>query len=256
MSMTLPEIDQCLRQLRLSGVRATLETRILQAQTSNQAFLETLSLLLQDEMDRRRSTLVDQRYKQSGLDEKVTLVEFDWGFNPKLPKQACFELHTLKFIAAGENAQLIGKPGTGKSHVAKSIAYNAALQGYRVKYVEADPFLARCAWLAAAAREKELAPVIATDLLVLDDLFLSKSLPEGAAGILQTIIHQRYKQRRSVIVTSNRIVQDWGTYLGDATTASTILDRLMHHSHQLEFDGKSYRLKEAAEKLARPPKSS
>jgi DNA replication protein DnaC len=59
-----------------------------------------------------------------------------------------------------------------------------------------------------------------------------------------------------VIVTSNRIVQDWGAYLGDATTASTILDRLMHHSHQLEFDGKSYRLKEAAEKLARPTKSS
>ena len=256
MPMTMPEIDQCLRQLRLSGVRATLETRILQAQSSNQAFIETLSLLLQDEMDRRRSTLIDRRYKQSGLDEKVTLAEFDWGFNPKIPRQACFELHTLKFIAAGENAQLIGKPGTGKSHVAKAIAYNAALQGYRVRYVESDPFLTRCAWIAAEQRDAELEPIIAADLLVLDDLFLAKTLPDGAAGVLQTIIHQRYKLRRSVIVTSNRIVQDWGSYLGDNTTASTILDRLMHHSHQLEFDGKSYRLKEAAEKLARPPKSS
>jgi DNA replication protein DnaC len=59
-----------------------------------------------------------------------------------------------------------------------------------------------------------------------------------------------------VIVTSNRVVQDWGTYLGDNTMATTILDRLMHRSHQLEFEGKSYRLKEAAEKLARRPKSS
>ncbi len=91
---------------------------------------------------------------------------------------------------------------------------------------------------------------------MLDDLFLSKSIPDGAGELLQSIIHQRYKLRRSVIVTSNRIVQDWGAYLGDSIMSTTILDRLMHRSHQLEFEGKSYRLKEAAEKLARKPKSS
>ncbi|VIO79082.1 hypothetical protein CI41S_66450 [Bradyrhizobium ivorense] len=56
------------------------------------------------------------------------LAEFDWSFNPKLPRQACFQLHTLKFTAAGENALLIGKPGTGKSHIAKATAYRAVLQ--------------------------------------------------------------------------------------------------------------------------------
>ena len=71
----------------------------------------------------------------------------------------------------------------------------------------------------------------------------------------QSIIQQRYKLRRSVIVTSNRIVHDWGAYLGDNTMATAILDRLMHRSQELEFEGKSYRLKEAAEKLARKPKS-
>jgi DNA replication protein DnaC len=34
------------------------------------------------------------------------------------------------------------------------------------------------------------------------------------------------------------------------TMASTILDRLMHRSRLLEFEGKSYRLKEAAQRLA------
>ncbi len=58
------------------------------------------------------------------------------------------------------------------------------------------------------------------------------------------------------MVTSNRVVQDWGKYLGDATMASTILDRLMHRCVMLEFEGKSYRLKEAAARLAIQPETS
>ena len=53
-----------------------------------------------------------------------------------------------------------------------------------------------------------------------------------------------------MLVTSNRVIQDWGSYLGDMTMASTILDRLMHRSRLLEFEGKSYRLKEAAHRIA------
>lgn len=255
MTMTMPEIERVLKQLRLSGVRATLETRIVQAQGANQAFLETFSLILQDELDRRRSHLVERRYQQSGLDEKLTLAEFDWGFNPKVPRQACFELHTLKFIAQADNAILIGRPGTGKSHICKAIAYNAILQGYRVCYLDTDEFLAEHALSAPAARKTRLRPLIEADLLVLDDLFLSKRIAEGGAELLQSIIHQRYKLRRSLVVSSNRVVGDWGAYLGNNITATTLLDRLMHRSHLLEFDGKSYRLKEAAEKLARRPKS-
>jgi DNA replication protein DnaC len=232
MTMTMPEIERCLQQLRLSGVRDTLQTRVLQAQGANQPFLETFSLILQDELDRRQSRLVERRYQQSGLEEKLTLAEFDWSFNPKLPRQSSFQLHTLGFIAAGENALLIGKPGTGKSHIAKAIGYQVA------------------------QREVRLRNIIDCDLLVLDDLFLSRTIPDDAGALLQTLIHQRYKLHRSVIVTSNRVVQDWGAYLGDNTMSTTILDRLMHHCHLLEFDGRSYRLKQAAETLARETKSN
>ena len=249
--MNMMEIERALRTLRLSGIRATLDTRILQAQANQQPFIETFSAILQDELDRRRSRLTQRRFTQSRLNERTTLNDFDWRFNPKLPRQACFELHTLKFITEGSNALIIGKTGTGKSHVAKAVAYQATLQGYKVRYLEADTEFAQFALAGADEQTLLLGEYIEPDLVVLDDLFLARRISDAAAELLQTIVHQRYKLHRSIIVTSNRVVQDWGKYLGDNTMGSTILDRLMHRSTMLEFEGKSYRLKEAAARIAR-----
>ena len=94
---------------------------------------------------------------------------------------------------------------------------------------------------------------IEPDLLALDDLFLARRISEASAELLQTVVHQRYKRRASIIVTSNRVVQDWGKYLGDATMGTTILDRLMHRTAMLEIEGKSYRLKEAVARIAQVP---
>ena len=249
MSMNMIEIERALRALRLSGISATLDMRVLQAQANQEPFLDTFSLILQDELDRRRSRLMDRCYQKSGLDERITLADFDWRFNPKLPRAACFELHTLKFVAQGYNAIIIGKPGTGKSHVAKAVAYQATLQGNNVRYLEADSAFGQYALGDRDEQQKQLRTLLDADLLILDDLFLARRISEASAELLQVLVHQRYKLKRSILVTSNRVVQDWGKYLGDNTMATTILDRLMHRAQVLEFEGKSYRLNEAANRL-------
>ena len=254
--MNMTEIERALRELRLSGIADTLSTRVMQAQAAQQPFLETFAALLQDELDRRHSRLMERRFKRSGLIERLTLADLDWRFNPKLPRSACFELHTLKFIGEGGNALIIGKPGTGKSHVAKAVAYQATLAGYDVRYVEADTEFARYGLASAPEQAEQLAGWIEPDLLVLDDLFLARRIADVSAELLQAIVHQRYKLRRAIVITSNRVVQDWGKYLADATMATTILDRLMHRCAMLEFEGRSYRLKGAAARIAVTPESS
>ena len=205
--MNMVEIERALRELRLSGMAQTLPTRLMQAQAAQEPFLQTFAAMLQDELDRRRTRLMERRYKRSGLDEKVGLADFDWRFNPKLPRAACFELHTLKFIAEGANALIVGKPGTGKSHIAKALAYQATLAGHDVRYLEADAEFARYALGNASERADLLKDWVEPDLLVLDDLFLARRISEHAAEVLQASVHQRYKLRRSVVVTLSTPVE-------------------------------------------------
>lgn len=252
MPMSMVEIERSLKLLHLPGIRATLETRALQANQGDVSFLDAFSMLLQDEMDRRRSTQIERRFRQSGLNERKALTEFDWGYNPKIPKKACFELVTCKFVQNGEDAIIIGSPGTGKSHIAKAVAHAAILAGYRVMYREAHTLFSDIYEATQLKmRKKKLELFSTADLLIIDDLFLRKKLPEDAADDLQEIILLRYSARKSTLITSNRVTEDWGKCLGDNAVATAILDRIMHHGHPFKFEGRSYRLKEAAMRLAK-----
>ena len=96
---------------------------------------------------------------------------------------------------------------------------------------------------------KYRAQLKAADLLVIDDLFLRK-LSSGAGDELADVLMSRY-EKSSTLVTSNRGVEDLAKLLGDVVIVTPLLDRLMHHGHLLKFEGKSWRLKEAAERLAK-----
>lgn len=91
-------------------------------------------------MDRRQPRLIERRYQQSGLGKKARAGRVRLIIQSQLPRQASFQLHTLVFIAAGNNALLHGKPCIGKSHIAKAIAYQPILQSHKVQYLETDDF--------------------------------------------------------------------------------------------------------------------
>ena len=250
MSMTMPELQRALRALRLSGMISTLEARALQVQSHQMNFLEAFSWLLQDELDRRHSRLLDRRFSLSGLPERKDLKDFDWAYNPKVPKREVLELATLKFIEAKEGALMIGQPGTGKSHCAKAIAQLAVQHGYKVFYREAHVLIEEINEARELAElRKYRAQINAADLLLIDDLFLRR-LPPNAGDELADVLMSRY-EKSSVVITSNRMLDDWGKLLGDVVVVAPLLDRIMHHGRLLKFEGKSYRLKEAAEKVAK-----
>lgn len=249
MNMSIAEIERHLKTLRLHGMKSTLETRLIQA-NQGASFVEVFACLVQDELDCRNSRLVETRFKASGLKERLTLTEFDWGFNPKLPKKEIYELVSGKFIRDGHDALLIGAPGTGKSHIVKTVAHAAIQTGYKVVYREAHSFFEDLFEADQLKRRKKVNKLFCdADLLVIDDLFLRKKVPEQAADDLQDIILTRYASRKSTAITTNRPLEDWGKLLRDNAASSAIQDRLLHRGHLLKFEGKSYRLKEASSRL-------
>ncbi len=244
--MNLIELQGSLRQLRLSGMAAVLETRLRQAQAEPLAPIDLISCLVSDELTRRSDRLLERRRKEAGFrDANRTLDNFDFTFNPKMNRSLIFDLAAGRFIEKREDALFLGPGGCGKSHLAQAIGQAAIVQGYRVRYREAHVLLEELAEAAFDGKRKQfMAELAATPLLIIDDFGMRK-LPVTAAEDLLEIVMRRY-ERTSTLLTSNRPVEDWGKLLGDTAAVSSMLDRLLHHGHVIKFGPKSWRTKAVA----------
>ena len=119
--MNLIELARALKQLRLGGMAATLETRLRQAQSEPLAPIDLLSCLVSDELARRGERLLERRKKQAQFrDAQKSLDNFDFNFNKKMNRSLVFDLATGAFIARHEDALFLGPPGSGKSHLPPS----------------------------------------------------------------------------------------------------------------------------------------
>ena len=241
--MNLIELDRALRQLRLGGMAAVLETRLRQAQAESMAPIDLISSLVSDELTRRSDRLLERRRKQAQFrDPQKTLDNFDFTFNPKMNRSLVFDLATARFIERHEDALFLGPPGTGKSHLAQAIGQAAIQQAHRVLYRETHHLLEELAETAIDdTRKQHMELLVSVPLLIIDDLGMRK-LPLTAAEDLLEIVMRRY-ERASTLLTSNRPVEDWGKLLGDAAAITAMLDRLLHHGHVLKCGPRSWRTK-------------
>jgi len=243
--MNVTELDRALRKLRLSGMADVLDTRLLQAQTDAWVPLDLLSALVQDELIRREDRLLARRIKLAGFrDPDKRLDDFDFNFNRKMNRKVIFELATGRFVAQHQDALFVGKPGTGKSHIAQALGHAVIHQGYPVIYREAHMLLEELADATLDGERKQyMAKLSKAPLLIVDDLGMRK-LPHTAAEDLLEVVMRRY-ERSSTLLTSNRPVEDWGKLLGDTAAVTALLDRLLHHAHVIKFGPRSWRTRKA-----------
>jgi len=229
-----------LKKLRMSGVLQSLDLRVRQAVDDQLSHEEFLIRLLTDEASRRDAKHLDQRVRRASFESVHSLEDFDFQFNPEVPKAQIIDLATCSFVDRRENVLLVGRTGTGKSHIAQALGHRACRAGYHVLFSSATDVLKQLrAARADGSYDRRLARFTSVDVLILDDLGLRPLAPDESADLYE-IIRLRYRNG-ALILTSNRDASELGALFGDPLLASAAMDRLLHDAHVLVFDGDSYR---------------
>jgi DNA replication protein DnaC len=229
-----------LKQLRLSGMLATLEARARQAVDGQWTYVEFLERLLEDEVERRAQKQLALRVRRAALSSTKTLDAFDWTFNPTVNRQQVLQLASGDYIRRKHNVLICGPAGVGKSHLAQALAHEACRQGFDVLFVNTHKMLQHLhGGRADGTWERRLASYVRPQLLILDDFGL-KPLIDLMPADLYDVINERYEVG-SIVVTSNRAPSEWPDLFGNPLLASAGLDRLAHHAETLVITGKSYR---------------
>lgn len=207
--------------------------------------LEATECLLGQAAGLKRERSIEWRIKGSGLKVRKTMASFDWAFQPKLDRRVVEELFTLDFVERHEDLLLTGKCGTGKSHILKALVMKVCEQEWMVRYARCVDLIDNLyAGLADGSYERRMKSWCRPPFLVIDDVGLGQLKRRDdeptAAHMLFTLLDRRHTNVTTAI-SSNIKLSAWGKYLGDATLAAAVLDRLAATCIRIDIDGPSYR---------------
>lgn len=245
------QLLQDLAELKLTAMAAAYREVLDEAARKNASMLDVLAQLVSAEVTQRRQRNLERRIQQAKLPPRKTLEGYDFNFPRRVPKQKILRLFDCEFVSQHQCAILIGRTGTGKTHLLNALGYTACEKRISVRWTRAiDMINVLTAAHINGTLEKKLKEYTRPELLLLDELGYLPIDKRGADLMFQ-VIAARY-ECGSIVITTNRAFREWSKIFDlDNTLATAMIDRLMHHGEAIVIDGKSYRTGEDEEQSAR-----
>jgi DNA replication protein DnaC len=238
---TLDELKRNLERLKLRAMLEHLDEALEQASSLEQGYVSFLAGLIDKQVLANTEASASRRIDAATFPAIKTFDTFDWHFQKSLNVQLVKDLMNLQFVKQARPVLILGRPGTGKTHM--SIAYGvlAATAGYSVRFFPVSRLLPTLyASLADGTTDVLIRRLARPDLLILDDLRSIPSKPEYA-NLLFDLVEARHG-RRSTLVSSNLSVKMWGKVLGNPALTASLVDRLMERAHVINIrKGRSWR---------------
>ena len=241
--LTHPTLNK-LRELRLAGMAEALEEQLNTPDLQDFPFEERLGLLVDREASVRHNRRLHTRLKQAQFHQPAAWEDIDYHNARGLDKSLMLQLAACQWVDQHLNCLITGPTGAGKSYVAIALAHKACREGYTARYWRL-PRLIQALHIAKGdgSYPKVLKQLARFDVLIIDDWGIAV-LDETAQRDVLEILDDRFNLK-STIVASQLPISHWHEYLGEATLADAILDRLVHNAYKIQLKGESMRKKKS-----------